>query len=52
VAPDSAAQGGANSNADRCNLFFTELTRRAQLWAAVLSVGPGAALSHESAAEL
>jgi len=32
--------------------FTGELTRRAQLWAAVLSAGPGAALSHESAAEL
>jgi hypothetical protein len=32
--------------------YTGELTRRAQLWAAVLSVGPGAALSHESAAEL
>jgi hypothetical protein len=32
--------------------FTGELGRRARLWAAVLSAGPGAALSHESAAEL
>jgi hypothetical protein len=33
-------------------IFTGELSRRAQLWAAVLSAGPGAALSHQSAAEL
>jgi len=32
--------------------FTGEPSRRAQLWAAVLSAGPGAALSHETAAEL
>ena len=32
--------------------FSGDLTRRTRLWAAVLSVGPGAALSHETAAEL
>jgi hypothetical protein len=32
--------------------FTGELTRRTRLWAAVLSAGPGAALSHETAAEL
>jgi Transcriptional regulator, AbiEi antitoxin len=32
--------------------FSGELSRRAQLWAAVLSAGPGAMLSHRSAAEL
>lgn len=32
--------------------FTGELSRRAQLWAAVLSGGPGAALSHQAAAEL
>src|SRR6266700_7280433 len=32
--------------------FSGDLTRRTRLWAAVLSAGPGAALSHETAAEL
>jgi hypothetical protein len=32
--------------------FTGELNRRAYLWAAVLSAGPGAALSHDAAAEL
>ncbi len=32
--------------------FTGELSRRAVLWAAVLRAGPGAALSHQSAAEL
>ena len=32
--------------------FSGELTRRTRLWAAVLAAGPGAALSHETAAEL
>ena len=32
--------------------FTGELTRQTRLWAAVLSAGPGAALSHETAAEL
>ncbi len=32
--------------------FTGELGRRARLWAALLSAGPGAALSHETAAEL
>ncbi len=32
--------------------FSGSLTRRTRLWAAVLSAGPGAALSHETAAEL
>lgn len=32
--------------------FSGELPRAAQLWAAVLAAGPGAILSHESAAEL
>src|SRR6266567_6418932 len=32
--------------------FTGELTRRTRLWAAVLSAGPGAALSYETAAEL
>jgi hypothetical protein len=32
--------------------FSGGLTRRTRLWAAVLSAGPGAALSHETAAEL
>jgi Transcriptional regulator, AbiEi antitoxin len=32
--------------------FTGEPSRRARLWAAVLSAGPGAALSHEAAAEL
>src|SRR5881296_343955 len=32
--------------------FTGELSRRAHLWAAVLFVGPGAALSYEAAAEL
>jgi len=32
--------------------FTGEPSRTAQLWAAVLSAGPGAALSHEAAAEL
>jgi len=32
--------------------FTGELSRRAHLWAAVLSAGPGAALSYEAAAEL
>jgi hypothetical protein len=32
--------------------FSGHLTRRTRLWAAVLSAGPGAALSHETAAEL
>ena len=32
--------------------FSGALTRRTRLWAAVLSAGPGAALSHETAAEL
>jgi hypothetical protein len=31
--------------------FSGELPRRAELWAAVLAAGPGAVLSHESAAE-
>jgi predicted transcriptional regulator of viral defense system len=31
--------------------FTGELSRNARLWAAVLRVGPGAALSHETAAE-
>ena len=32
--------------------FSGDLTRRTRLWAAVLSAGPGAALSYETAAEL
>jgi hypothetical protein len=32
--------------------FSGDLARRTRLWAAVLSAGPGAALSHETAAEL
>jgi len=32
--------------------FTGEPTRRTRLWAAVLSAGPGAAISHETAAEL
>jgi Transcriptional regulator, AbiEi antitoxin len=32
--------------------FSGDLTRRTRLWAVVLSAGPGAALSHETAAEL
>lgn len=32
--------------------FTGSLTREAQLWAAVLAAGPGAQLSHESAAEI
>jgi hypothetical protein len=32
--------------------FAGELTRRAELWAAVLYAGPGAMLSHETAAEI
>jgi very-short-patch-repair endonuclease len=32
--------------------FTGELSRQARLWAAVLGAGPGAALSHETAAEL
>jgi hypothetical protein len=32
--------------------FTGELSRREHLWAAVLSAGPGAALSHQAAAEL
>jgi hypothetical protein len=32
--------------------FSGDLTRRTRLWAAVLSAGPGAAISHETAAEL
>jgi hypothetical protein len=32
--------------------FSGDLTRRTRLWAAVLSAGPGATLSHETAAEL
>jgi len=33
-------------------IYSGELTRGTRLWAAVLSAGPGAALSHETAAEL
>lgn len=38
-----------------CGVYATfsgELSRRVQLWAAMLSAGPGAVLSHRSAAEL
>ena len=50
--PESNSAAGSASTAGVYATFTGPMTRDAQLWAAVLAAGPGAQLSHETAAEI